>query len=83
MAEITIYSTSTCVYCKMLKQYLDSKSVPHQDVLLDVHPEEMQASIDACGSMGVPCTHIVKEDGTEVNILGFDQAKIDEALDLA
>jgi hypothetical protein len=32
--------------------------------------------------MGVPCTHIVKDDGTEVNIMGFDKPKINEALGL-
>jgi hypothetical protein len=33
--------------------------------------------------MGVPCTHITKDDGTEEKILGFDKARIDTALGLA
>lgn len=80
MAKVKIYSTTTCPYCKTLKAYLSEKNVAFEDVLLDQQPDQMQASIDTCGSMGVPCTHIIKDDGTEVNILGFDKEKIDNAL---
>lgn len=80
--KVTIYSTTTCPYCKVLKQYLDSKGVKYEEVLLDKQPEALQASLDACGSMGVPCTHVAKDDGSQVNILGFDKAKIDAALGL-
>ncbi len=80
MSKVKIYSTTTCPYCKMLKAYLQEKGVAYEDVLLDEHPEGQQKSIDACGAMSVPCTHIVKDDGTEVNILGFDKPKIDEVL---
>lgn len=83
MPKVKIYSTSTCPYCKMEKEYLKSKNIEFEDVLLDQHPEEVQTSVDTCGSMGVPCTHITKDDGTEVNIMGFDKPKIDEALGLS
>jgi len=66
----------------MLKKYLQEKNISFEDVLLDQQPEEIQASMDTCGSQGVPYTHITKEDGTEVSILGFDKAKIDQALGL-
>jgi len=78
--KIKIYSTTTCPYCKTLKEYLSSKSVKYEEVLLDKQPEEVKNSLDSCGSMGVPCTHITKDDGTEENILGFDKARIDAAL---
>ncbi|HEX5797593.1 MAG TPA: glutaredoxin domain-containing protein [Candidatus Saccharimonadales bacterium] len=80
--EITIYSTRTCVYCNMLKDYLKSKNVKFEEILLDEQPEEIQSSLDACGSMGVPCTHIKLEDGREENILGFDRARFDRILGL-
>ena len=82
MAKITIYSTSTCPYCKMLKDYLNQRHIAFEDVLLDEQPELMQVSVDTCGSMGVPCTHITKDDGTTINILGFDKEKINQALEL-
>lgn len=83
MPKITIYSTKTCPYCNMLKNYLKSKSVEYEDVLLDEQPDKAVEAIHICNSMGVPCTHIVKEDGSEARILGFDKARIDTALGLA
>jgi len=80
MAKIKIYSTTTCPYCKMLKEYLTEKNIEFENVFLDQKPDQIQASIDTCGSQGVPCTHIIKDDGTEVSVLGFDKEKINEAL---
>lgn len=80
MAKVIVYSTTTCPYCKMLKAYLIEKHIVFEEVLLDQQPDQMQVSVDTCGSMGVPCTHVTKEDGTQVSILGFDKEKIDAAL---
>lgn len=80
MAKVIVYSTTTCPYCKALKAYLGEKHIAFEEIMLDQQPDQMQASIDTCGSMGVPCTHITKDDGTVVNILGFDKEKIDAAL---
>lgn len=83
MPKITIYSTKTCVYCNMLKNYLKSKEVPFEEVLLDKYPDKAVESIHLCNSMGVPCTHIVFDDGREEKILGFDRPRIDAVLGLA
>lgn len=80
MPKITIYSTKTCPYCNMLKSYLKSKDIEYEEVLLDEQPERAVESIHICNSMGVPCTHIVKDDGNEERILGFDKARIDAVL---
>ena len=82
MPKVKIFTTTTCPYCHALKDYLKSKNVEFEEVVLDQQPQEVQNSLDNCGSMGVPCTHIVKDDGTEVNILGFDTPKLNEALGL-
>jgi len=83
MTKITIYSSRTCPYCNMLKNYLKSKGIEYEDVLLDEQPEKAVESIHICNSMGVPCTHIVKDDGSEERILGFDKPKFDQILGLA
>lgn len=82
MPQITIYSTQTCPYCHMLKQYLSSKNVKYEEVLIDQDPARAKDSLDTCGSMGVPCTHIKLDDGKEEKILGFDRARIDQVLGL-
>jgi glutaredoxin len=83
MAKVTVYSTSTCPYCHLEKDYLKSKGVEFEDIVLDEQPEKVQAFTDTCESRAVPCTHIIKDDGTELPpIIGFDKAKIDSALNL-
>jgi glutaredoxin len=67
----------------MLKNYLKSKDIGYEEVLLDEQSERAAEAIHICNSMGVPCTHIVKDDGNEERILGFDKARIDTALGLA
>lgn len=82
MAHIQIYSTRTCPYCLMLKEYLKSKNIAYEETLIDTNPGEAQKVLDLCGSMGTPCTHIKLADGKEVNILGFDKPRFDEVLGL-
>ncbi len=81
--KVTVYSTKTCPYCHAEKNYLKSKGVDYEEVLVDQNPEEIPKFIDTCGSMGVPCTHITKDDGSQETILGFDKQRLDAALDLA
>ncbi len=83
MPKVKIFSTTTCIYCKALKEYLSNEGVAYEEVLLDVQPEAIQESMDTCGSMGVPCTHITLDNGDEVKILGFDKPKIAASLGLA
>ena len=80
MPKITIYSTHTCIYCSMLKKYLEQKNIVFNEIYLDDQPESIQASFDTCGSMGVPCTHILLDDGKEEKILGFNKAKFNQIL---
>jgi glutaredoxin len=56
--KVLIYTTTTCAYCHMEKQYLKSKGVEYEEVVLDRQPEKIQEFADKCGNMGVPCTHI-------------------------
>ena len=82
MAKIKVYSTTTCPYCHMLKSYLKDKKIAFEDIVLDYNPEKATEALHICQSMGVPCTHIVKDDGKEVAILGFNKQAIDKELGL-
>ena len=81
---ITIYSTTTCPYCKMLKDYLTSKSILFIEKLVD---QDEEAKIEMAGVsggfLGVPFTVIAKDDGTKENIIGFDQGKLDTILPIS
>lgn len=82
--QITIYSTTTCPYCKMLKDYLISKSIPFVGKMVDTDDsarEEMMAV--SGGFLGVPFSVIVKDDGTKDTVIGFDKGKINQLLQIS
>ncbi|MBI2031041.1 MAG: glutaredoxin family protein [Candidatus Levybacteria bacterium] len=82
MAKIKVYSTTACPYCHMLKSYLKEKNISFEDIVLDYNPDKAAEAMHICKSMGVPCTHIVKDDGKEVAILGFNKEALDKVLGL-
>jgi glutaredoxin 3 len=79
--KITIFSTTTCPYCKMLKDYLTLKGFAYAEKLVDqddIAKEEM-AGISG-GFLGVPFSVIEKEDGNKSTIIGFDKGRVNEIL---
>ncbi len=80
MKTITIYSTTTCPYCVMLKNWLSSKSIAYTNYNVDENPIAAQNMIRLSGQMGVPFSTIEDEDGTMEKILGFDRQRFEEVL---
>jgi len=80
---ITVYSTTTCPYCKMLKDFFNEKAIVFTEKLVDqddVAREEMTK--DSGGFLGVPFTVITDDDGSKETIVGFDKGKINQVLGL-
>lgn len=75
MAKIKVYSTPTCPWCVKVKGYLKEKGVEFEDIDVSADQEKANEMVEKSGQMGVP---VIEIDGTI--IVGFDQAKIDEAL---
>ncbi len=75
MAKVIVYSTSSCPYCVMAKDWLTQKKVEFEDINVQTDQERAKEMIEKSGQMGVP---VLDVDG-EV-IIGFDQAKIEQAL---
>ena len=82
MNKITIYTTKTCPFCKMERDYLDSCGIKYEEVFVDHDMAKAQEMIKLSGQMGVPFTVIEKENGEKVEILGFDKAQINSTLGL-
>jgi glutaredoxin len=74
--SITVYSTATCGYCNMLKNWLTDNKVEYQEKHVDKDYESAREMMLKSGQMGVPFTVIIDKDGKEHKILGFDTAKI-------
>ncbi|KKU17236.1 MAG: Glutaredoxin [Candidatus Woesebacteria bacterium GW2011_GWC2_45_9] len=80
--QVTVYSTTTCPYCKMLKDYLSEKSIAYTEKMVDTDEaarEEMMAV--SGGFLGVPFT-VVMKDGSKETVIGFDKGKINSLLGL-
>jgi len=78
--KIKIYKTTTCPYCKMEAEYLQSKGIVFGEIYVDKDPKAVQDMIAESGQMGVPFTVITKDDGSKITLLGFDKQKLDSAL---
>jgi len=72
---ITVYSSPTCGYCHMLREYLKGKGVEFTEKDISVDREAMDWVANTIGQLATPVTDI---DGTVV--LGFDRERIDLAL---
>ncbi len=75
MAKVTVYSTPTCPYCNMAKDFLKEKGVEYEEIDVSENEEKAREMVQKSGQMGVP----VLEIGEEV-IIGFDKEKIEAAL---
>ena len=73
--DIKVFSTPTCPYCRMAKEYLSSKSTAYTDVDVSQDDTARKEMVEVSGQMGVPVIVIDKEV-----IVGFDKNKIDSLL---
>jgi glutaredoxin 3 len=79
--QVTIFSTTTCPYCKMLKDYLAEKSITYTEKLVDQDDSAKdEMSRESNGFLGVPFTVVVKDDATKSTIIGFDKGRVNEVL---
>jgi len=74
-ANIKVYSTPTCAYCSLLKQFLAEKNVEYEEVDLAAEPDKVNELVDISGQLGVPVTVI---DGQVV--VGYDRVRLESIL---
>ena len=75
MQNVTIYSTPTCHFCHMAKDFFKEKNVAYTEYNVANDLEKRKEMIEKSGQMGVPVITI----GTEL-IVGFDKPKIAQLL---
>ena len=75
MKNVVVYTSNTCPYCTLAKEYLDEKGVEYSVKNVQKDTEARKELMDM-GHMGVPVIVIGDEE-----IVGFDKSKIDLALD--
>lgn len=77
MANVKVYSTVTCPYCRMAKDFLKQNNIAFEEIDVSQNQAATQEMVSKSGQMGVPQIDI---DGQI--IVGFDKAAIKRALNL-
>lgn len=76
--KVTIYSTPTCHFCQMTKEFLKEKGIGYTDFDVAHDLEKRQEMIQKSGQMGVPVIFI-----GDTMIVGFDQERLASTLGIA
>lgn len=77
MKEVTIYSTPTCHFCHMAKEYFKENNITYTEYDVGSDLEKRREMVKKSGQMGVP---VIVIDG-ELTV-GFDKPKISKLLGL-
>ncbi|MBI2121943.1 MAG: glutaredoxin family protein [Candidatus Sungbacteria bacterium] len=75
MANVKIYTTPSCVYCKMAKEFFKNNNVAYEEKNVAQDAAARDEMIQKSGQLGVP---VIDIDGKI--IVGFDQPELKEAL---
>lgn len=75
MAKIKVYSTPTCPYCRLAKNFLKEKGVDFEEVDVSVDRKAAEEMMQKSGQIGVPQIEI-----NEKIIVGFDKGAIEREL---
>lgn len=75
--QVVIYSTPTCHFCQLTKDFLKENNVEYTDYNVAEDMDKRQEMIEKSGQMGVPVVFV----GDEM-FIGFDKDKLSTALGL-
>ncbi len=78
MPNVTIYTTPSCVYCKMAKEFFKENNVKYRELNVAEDDEAREEMVEKSGQMGVPVIMV----GDQV-IIGFDEDKVSEVLSIS
>ncbi|MDB5194335.1 MAG: Glutaredoxin-like protein YruB-family [Parcubacteria group bacterium] len=76
---VEIYSTPTCHFCHMAKDFFSTYDVPFTDHNVAADREKLSEMINKSGQMGVP---VIVVDNKEI-IVGFDRDHLVELLGIS
>ncbi|KXO16062.1 glutaredoxin family protein [Peptoniphilus sp. GNH] len=75
MEKVTVYTSNTCPYCTMAKDYLRDRNIEFVEKNVQTD-KEARSELMAKGYTGVPVIVIGDEE-----VVGFDKKRIDSLLD--
>lgn len=75
MKKAIIYSTPTCTYCKMAKEFFSEKGVTYDEYDVAADQARRKEMVDKSGQLGVPVIDIEGQI-----IVGFDRDTVAKTL---
>lgn len=75
MKNVTIYSTPTCVYCKLAKDFFKEKNIAYTEYDVAADLAKRQEMVEKTGQLGVP---VIQVDNSVM--VGFSKEKLSEVL---
>ena len=76
MKKVEIYSTESCHFCHMAKEFFLANSIPFTDYNVGTDTAKRTEMIEKSGQMGVPVIVIDDKD----LVIGFDQKALTKLL---
>lgn len=73
--KMNIYTTPTCQYCRMAKEFFQSHDIEYTEFNVAEDAEKRDEMVQKSGQMGVPVIDVNGEI-----VIGFDQAKLSQLL---
>lgn len=77
MKSVKIYSTPTCVYCKMAKEFFKKNDIQYQEYNVAEDEKAREEMVEKSHQLGVP---VIDVDG-EV-FVGFNRSELEKVLGL-
>ena len=78
MAKVTIYTTPSCAYCDMAKEFHGKNQIQYEEKNVAQDDEARSESIEKSGQMGVPVIDINGEI-----VVGFNRERIMQLLGIS
>jgi glutaredoxin-like YruB-family protein len=78
MKNVTIYSTPTCHFCAMAKDYFKANNVSYQEFNVAADGERRREMMEKSGQLGVPVILI-----DENVVVGFNKPKLASLLGIS
>ncbi|MBI1823758.1 MAG: glutaredoxin family protein [Nitrospirae bacterium] len=75
MEEVKIYTTSTCLYCRQAKEYMQKKGIKYTEYDVTKNQDALKEMVKISGARSVPVITACEEV-----MIGFDPARLEQMI---